>query len=301
MDKALPHIPFLNTGIVTALVGAAIFGIYPTAARAVYADGGSVSLMVVATLFCRMLTLVACTRIMRPDEKLFDQKDTRITTFFAGIMQGIGFLCILVAASFIPGGVVITIVFSYGVLLLFISAYFGDLQLNFVNLGASFTALAGLACVMKFGDIDPAHMTGYLFAGAACLCIMGALYLYGQLSLKVSPMKLGAESFIIAFVVALPVLVWQAPELPQTRYGFGMMAVCCLAVSIGTIAMFYAIRHLGSYRFSMFSKMEPVFATIFGIALIGDDLSPVQYFGIGVVVLSLIALQLFDKQFHKLR
>jgi drug/metabolite transporter (DMT)-like permease len=60
--------------------------------------------------------------------------------------------------------------------------------------------------------------------------------------------------------------------------------------------MFYGIAYLGSYKFSMIMKLEPVFTTIFGIVLVNDVLDNVQYAGIALVLFSLIALQLFDKQ-----
>ena len=56
--------------------------------------------------------------------------------------------------------------------------------------------------------------------------------------------------------------------------------------------MFYAISLLGSFDYSLLSKIEPVFTALFSFLLLGEILKPLQYLGMVIVLGSLAMYQI---------
>ncbi|HCK32208.1 MAG: hypothetical protein CMH32_06450 [Micavibrio sp.] len=282
-------------GILICLISAVIFGLYPSAARGAYIDGANITFVVILTTFCRLLGLysVSLMRGLKPFEKFSDYKVSAV----AGVFQAISIIGILGGAFFLPGAVVIIIMFTYSLMLLFFSAYRGDLKLNIANILSTLTALAGLALVLRIGTHDDSYpLIGILLAFMAAIATFSRSYIYGQQSKNRSPLVIGAESFSVAFVLLLFLILWQWPVMPNNFSGLTMAMLSALSLTIGSFGMFYGIAYIGAYKFSMIMKLEPVFTTIFGIILVGDVLNSSQYTGIALVLISLISLQLFDKQ-----
>jgi drug/metabolite transporter (DMT)-like permease len=59
--------------------------------------------------------------------------------------------------------------------------------------------------------------------------------------------------------------------------------------------MFFGLALIGSFRWSLFSKVEPIFTSLFAVWFIHEHLSPHQYFGIAIVIGSLITFSLFEQ------
>jgi drug/metabolite transporter (DMT)-like permease len=64
-----------------------------------------------------------------------------------------------------------------------------------------------------------------------------------------------------------------------------------LSLASATIVMFYAIRLLGSFQYSLMVKAEPVFTALLSALLAGEILTVSQYLGMALVIVSLIGYQ----------
>ncbi len=283
------------TGILICLGAAVIFGLYPPAARGVYQDGGNIVFVILVTTFCRFagLYLFALLKNLKPFDSFTEYK----TSLYAGIFQALSIIGILGGSFFMPGAVVIIIMFTYSLMLLLFSAWRREITLNAVNILSTLAALAGLGMVLNIGQHGIAYpLIGIALAFMAAIATFARSYIFGQQSKSRHPIVTGVETFFVAFMLLLLLLLWDMPVLPETQSGYLMMAVCALALTVGSFGMFYGIAYLGAYKFSMIMKLEPVFTTLFGIMLIGDFLTTGQYIGIAIILFSLFSLQLFDKQ-----
>ncbi|MEM6812385.1 MAG: DMT family transporter [Pseudomonadota bacterium] len=282
-------------GILATISAAIIFGVYPPAAKAAYQEGANIIFIVLITTICRMAALNIAVLIKR--HKIFKRKEDYKFTVLAGVCQALSVIGIFGASYYLPGAVVIIIMFTYSLMLLAFSAFKNEIKLNVVNIGTTIFALIGLGLVLKvyeYSNIQ--NIIGISLAFMAALTTFARTYIYGQQGRKRNPLTVGAESFIVASLCVLLLMFWEMPEIPSSQFGITMTALCVAASVLGTFGMFYGVAMLGPYHFSMLMKLEPVFTTIFGILLIGDLLSLSQYFGIAVVLISLISLQLFDRQ-----
>ena len=105
-------------GIFVTLATAVAFGAYPPATRAVYADGGNAVFILLVTTFARALALyLFCVLLHKPIFKT--KKDTKIA-IIGGFFQALSVLGIFSALTYLPGAVVIIIVFTHTLMLLFL-------------------------------------------------------------------------------------------------------------------------------------------------------------------------------------
>lgn len=283
------------TGIIICLISAMISGLYPPAARAVYLDGGNITFVVLATTFFRMVGF--CIFASIKNEKIFQNLEECKTSIYAGFLQALSIIGILGGAYFLPGAVVVIIMFTYSLMLLLFSAWRGEMKLNLSNSLSTIAALLGLALVLNISENNTSYpIVGVLLSFMAAFATFGRIYIFGQQSKSRHPFVTGSEAFIVAFGVLSLLIFWDTPQLPETSFGIIMIIATSLSLAISSFGMFYGIAYLGPYKFSMIMKLEPVFTTLFGIILISDVLNTGQYIGIAIIVISLISLQVFDKQ-----
>ena len=283
-------------GILICVISAVIFGLYPPASRGAYQDGANITFVILVTTFCRFAGLYALAFMKK--KKIFQDFHEYKTSLYAGIFQALSIIGILGGAFFMPGAVVIIIMFSYSLMLLFFSAWRKEMKLNIANITSTLTALLGLGMVLNIGSDGFSYpLIGIALAFMAAVATFARTYIFGQQSKKARhPLVTGTETFAVASFLLLLLLFWELPEIPQSSFGGLMTATAALSLTLGSFGMFYGISYLGSYKFSMIMKLEPIFTTLFGIVLIGDVLAIPQYAGIVLVLASLISLQLFDRQ-----
>jgi drug/metabolite transporter (DMT)-like permease len=64
----------------------------------------------------------------------------------------------------------------------------------------------------------------------------------------------------------------------------GRLAVASASLTLGSFCRCYGISLLGSSRWSLFVKLEPVFTSLFSLRLLLEILKLGQYMGIAVVI-----------------
>lgn len=297
----MQNIAFFQTkeekiGTILCILCAIIFGLYPPAAKAAYENGANITFVVIFTTLVRFFALFAFA--IYNNQQLFQTKKDRKLGLWGGLFQAISVIGILGGTYFIPGSIVIIIMFSYSLMLLFFSSYRGRYQLNIANLTLTVTALIGLALILDVFSASSYNLNsiGIGLALLAAFATFIRIYVYGMHDKDKSPAVTGAEAFLVASILLLFLCLWQFPVFPENIFGWLMVSASALSLAIGTFGIFYGVAMLGSYRFSMITKLEPLFTALFGFLLLGEILNPFQYLGMSIVIVSLLALQLLDKQ-----
>ncbi|MDP9196156.1 MAG: DMT family transporter [Pseudomonadota bacterium] len=277
-------------GILLAFLSAVVFGVSPSTARAVYADGGNAILVIVVTTAARALGLcMLCLGLQKP---LFRSRTDTRTAMSGGFFQAISLSSVFVALIFLPGPLVIIIMFTHTLMLLFFMAWRGEVRLDALALLTTFAALGGLSLVLDVWHVDQRlNLTGVALSFLAAIAMGSRLYIYGRLTKSRDPAVVGAEAFIFAALFVLLLMFFKAPAYPASTEGWLWLAAGSLSLVLGTIGMFYSIALLGAFNYSLLLKMEPMFTALFAVLLIGEYLSPLQYTGMAIVIASLMAYQ----------
>ena len=284
-----------KAGIFWAFLAALVFGVYPPAARAAYADGANAVFVVLVTTFVRTALMAGyCLATHRP---LFRTGATRLAALKGGIAQSISVIGIITGLTFMQGPLVIIIVFSYPLMLLLFMAWKKEISLDVPKLACTVTAFLGLAIALDiFFAATKINWVGVGLVFMAALATVYRMYVYGRETKNRDPAIVGAENFLVACLVVLFLMLWQMPHAPASLAGLGWTLLGGVTLGFGTFAMLYAIGHIGAFRAGLLSKMEPLFTALFSAALIGEYLIPRQYIGIGLVLLSLLGYQLWDSR-----
>ena len=282
-----------SLGIFVALLASVFFGAYPPLARASYAAGANVGLVVLATTFGRALLLLfyACARGYRLKQIFRFSK----AAAFSGFMQAVSIFGIIASLKFIPGPISITIIFSHTLMLLVIMRFKGELVVTPLLAGVTLVALLGIALVVDiFSNMEGINITGVVLAGIAAVATATRVYSFGK-QVKTTPDSIvGAQVFAYASLFSLLVLFWQTPVLPTSFAGFTSLALCVASLGIGSICFFYGISLIGSFKFSLFTKLEPLFTCLYSYLILSETLHASQYLGIALVLGSLVLYQLVE-------
>lgn len=278
-----------------AVCAAASFGLYPSAAKLAYADGANQSFLIITTTFARAGALLLAALLEK--RTLLEIYKKSGEAIWSGFLQAVSIFGIIASLLYIPGPVMITIIFTHTIMLLFLMAYKGEIRLTWLALGSTLAALVGIGLVVKVhSHFAGVHKGGLLLAFIGAIATTSRFYSFGNQVKETAPSVVGARSFAYAALFTLLLAFIQTPAAPQSPTGLYWVGACCLSLSLGSVVTFYAMSLIGSFRLSLTMKLEPIFTSMYAILLMHEILDPLQYFGIGLVVSSLLVFQYFDSR-----
>jgi len=292
-SKARPDTT-IALGTALTIFSAVSFGLYPAATRAIYADGGNASFVILAATFARAISLsLFC--VVTGKKFLSTREDIRLGAT-GGLFQALSSLGIISALVYLPGPVMIIILFSHTLMLLVYMALKKEITADVPTVITTLSALLGLSFVLNLWSIDLTYsLIGISLALVGAIATASRVYVYGKQTTTKNPAVVGAENFLMAALFVCPIVFFSLPALPSTMEGYFYTVAACLSLIAGTFAMFYGISMIGAFRFSLFLKLEPVFTTIFSILIVNEVLQWQQYAGIALVIGSLVTYQTYDK------
>ncbi|MES2208533.1 MAG: DMT family transporter [Pseudomonadota bacterium] len=277
-------------GLFLAITAAVLFGIVPCAVRAVYADGGNAIFMMIVSIWARALGLLGYCIVM--NKPMFQTREDCQQAVVGGVMQAFSSCGVMTALIFMPATLVIMVLMTHSLMLLFFLVWKGEVKLDAMTLITIIAALLGLSLVLDIWHKQPIeNLWGIGIAFAAACAIVVRMYVYGKQTLERNPAVVGAENFLVAAIITLLVLVFKAPHLPNSITSYAWVALGCIATALATFMMFYGISLLGSFTWSLYSKLEPIFTALFSAWFIHEILKPHQYGGMLIVVTSLVVYQ----------
>jgi drug/metabolite transporter (DMT)-like permease len=225
--------------------------------------------------------------------RLFKSLDDIKAGMQNGIFQTASIVGILGGMVFLPGPVVITIIFSYTTLLYLYLVFKKEEKLDFVTLLSVIAAFVGLGLVVginnKLADLSYIGLGLSVFAALAAATRM---YRYGEVLKHSDPAVIGAQTFVFVLIFSCFLFFYQVPVWPVSFQGWLWAGLAAFSLSLGTFGMFYGIKLIGSFKFAFFIKLEPIFGAVFSFLLIGETLNVVQYAGMAIVILSLCVYQI---------
>jgi len=280
----------IRNGVIISLLCAIAYGIYPPASQKAYADGANSIFVIIVSTFCRAFIMAIMCWATR--QSLLPRRTDIRPILTGGFFQSLSIFGIIASLEYIPGPIMITIVFTHTIMLLFFMAFRGEAKLSTLAVTTTLCALFGIALVVDvFGNFGGLNLIGVGLAFMAALATTSRLYVYGQQVKSTSPPVLGTQVFSVAFIFILVLPFFRTPTLPHSLAGFGWLGLSSLSLSLGTLGMFYGISMLGSFRYSLLLKLEPVCTAIFSILILGEVLAMRQYVGMALVIVSLGAFQ----------
>jgi drug/metabolite transporter (DMT)-like permease len=154
--------------------------------------------------------------------------------------------------------------------------------------------LVGLVGV---GVLAGVHPEGGWWGVAGTLAVVVASVSYAagslwsqQLVERTSGLTLATTTMIGAFVVLLPLGVWQLPgSVPGWKETGSVIALAVIGTAVSQIILYRALRSDGAARVSLVTYLLPVTALFYGVVLLGEPLTWQELAGM-VLILGGVAL-----------
>ena len=273
-----------------------LYGIYPCFVKLSYQEGAKASAVLIIASFVRALF---CLLSLNKDQRMqiFAER-SRNVSLKGGIFQFISTFSIILSLKYLSPPVMITTFSSYTFMFMIYLVLKKELRISLQLVLSLIVLIFGISLVVGFWNQEN-HLTyqGILLVLLAGFVTIKRLYLFGKEVKKEDPNLVGARIYLVLFMLTpLSLFISDFGDLNYRSISYIVFAGSTLGLS--SILMLYAIRDLGSFRFSIVTKTEPVFTAIIAAIFLGDILDPSNYVGIFITVFSIAYYQFYE---HKNR
>ncbi|MGQ9731785.1 MAG: DMT family transporter [Candidatus Zipacnadales bacterium] len=156
-------------------------------------------------------------------------------------------------------------------------------RIDHVFVGAIAMSLAGLVLLTGVQGTPPT--LGDLLTLGCALCFGLQIALLDRYAGRHDPVPLTATQLLAAAAIfGLLSYLFTPPRVPSAPVAQAVVLTGLLATSGGFTVQTAAQRHLPAVRVALILSLEPVFATLFGRWMAGDQLAPLQWLGAGLMV-----------------
>ncbi|CAA9249789.1 MAG: hypothetical protein AVDCRST_MAG08-2060 [uncultured Acetobacteraceae bacterium] len=276
-------------GIALVLASAASLAAAPTAAKLALDSGGN-TLTVVALRSAIGAALMGL--LLAGSRQRFGVgRATLMRCLYAGLFYAVTTYGFIGSVAYIPVSVAVPILFTHPIIVAVLSHWRGGERLTRRKLALALAALAGIALVLgpESGNLDPVGI-GLAALAAAAASGMILFAARAQEAATNTQANFHMTAVAVAALVAATV-AGDAWSFPSGAVGWLGLAGAGVGITVGFLAFFAAFRHIGPVRATMLGTVEPLFSTLFAVAVLDERLGPWQWSG---VVLVVVALGLFE-------
>ena len=273
-------------GRLLSLLAAIVLGLNTTFARLAY-DAGSNPVTVLGSryLACALTIGIAVILLGRPTDI---PRGSRLSTLRVTAIWFLGPTCYLSSVVFIPVGLAALLFYTFPLIVAAISHFQEGARLGPIRVGAFLLAFTGLVIALSpsLSDLDWRGITlASLAAVTTAVTFILSRRLVTELGVFTFTMYMSAGSVFLIMVV---ILLIGGITLPQNTSGWTGLSGAAFGFAVGILAMFTAIKHVGSAATAMLLNLEPLISILAAAIVLGERLTMLQFVGAIMVVSALI-------------
>ncbi len=278
-------------GITLVIVSSICFAVVPNSAKMALDDGASLFFLLMARFIIGAVLLLPIMVLTKSSMVVTRQ---HIPKVMVTSVMALGLLVATYhAVDFIDIGLVLLILYSFPIGVALLAQIKGREKLSRARWLCMVMVLVGLAVMIYDGQGD-INSYGILVSVLGLICFVFFIETSSDLV-----MVLGAKTlnfYISLFGLAVMIGVWLMPEFMR----FGLMTSEFIppetpigAMSVGLNGVFYIVswvlffegaRIVGATRASLMACVEPLFAALLALAVLGQHLSAVEWAGFFIVL-----------------
>ncbi|MDB0031678.1 DMT family transporter [Alphaproteobacteria bacterium] len=214
--------------------------------------------------------------------------------FIRGIIHTLGFLFVLMGVLKLPLSVVYPVLFSSPLMLLIMSHFFLNENINIIRISAIILGFFGvLVSAEPFGSNVVSIMGIFLvFVGAFCIALTNLITRkYSALSSSFSASFFSMVISVIAFLFAM-----KFSFVPMTFEDLMLSMFGGIIAGLGISSIVYGSRMLPASIYGMTSYFQLIYGVVFGWFIFQQLPTTFNYIGIILVFSAGVILFTFDKQ-----
>lgn len=290
-------------GVLCALLAAAGYAFFPIFTKLLYQYSSFGALDIAGWRFMIAVPLiwgvvVVRARFSTEGAQAMQDRLPRVRLMILGFMLSTGALAAFYGLSLIETGMYVILFRTYPVMVLIFSAMLGEalpprawLVLVLVLAGVSLMVLDPSQVDVTF---NTARWVGVGVAFYNAFVI--AWYNIGQQRvIRGHSAKIRASAWTLtgALFTLVPLMLWKGLQPIPNWQTFGAeLGLALVSTVIPLIAIYEGISRLGASRFVLIGSVEPMLALLLAWLLFGEILTPIQLLGGGLILLSVVMLEL---------
>ena len=273
-------------GRLLGLLAAIVLGLNTTFARLAY-DAGSNPVTVLGSRFlaCTLVIGIAVVLLGRPT---VIPRGSRLPTLSVTAIWFIGPTCYLWSVVFLPVGLAALLFYTFPLIVAAISHFQEGARLGPMRVGAFLLAFTGLVIALSpsLSELDWRGITlAFLAAVSTAVTFILSRRLVSELGVFTFTLYMSAGSVVLIMGV---ILLVGGIALPQNTIGWTGLSGAAFGFVVGILAMFTAIKHVGSAAAAMLLNLEPLISILAAALVLGERLTMLQFTGAIMVVSALI-------------
>ena len=261
----------------------------PTTAKLAYLDGSNVLTVAIARGLIAMVLLTLIASILRLGMRM--PRELLRSSLIAGAGQACFVYGIYAAIQTINISLALLILYLYPTILAIHQHRLGTIRVRPIQWACALAACAGLALILGVG-FEQINLVGIALAVMAMLATVVItvtnVRVTAELGSLVSNLYMSLWSLLV-FLLLL--LLFGEVALPQSSFGWSVLAGNGVAYCIAWVSFFAGARILGATRASMLTLVEPPAAALGAWILFSETYSSVQWVGFCVVLVALFAFE----------
>jgi drug/metabolite transporter (DMT)-like permease len=292
MSAPSPPGPGAETrAVAAAALGSSLVGSVPYFAIGLYHGGMDVASVLLGRYSIALLVLIPLAIWTSPGLRA-EWRAAGRGLFLNGLVLGVAqTYTYFRAVESVPSSVVITVFFVYPMIMLAIDRYLFSIPVRWSSIAAVSLIFTGAMLAgwpsLGFGSADPVGIFCVLATPFVYSAYVAIAYRYTR---QATPF-VGASAIYLGIGLGYAVVaMFHGLKLPaDARAWQSLLAIAIVGGVIPVVSFSYALPRLSGARYSIIVSLELVTVVTIGVLLLGEKLSAIQFAGIGLVAVGIIA------------
>lgn len=284
-------------GIALVLFGSASMAFVPTFAKLALNDGASLMTVITVRGLIGAVIMVIVMAIIGQGYRA--RRAILILCLLSGLCYTAMSYGFVGAVVYIPVSLMLLIFFIHPIIVAVVHHYRGETSLSTNKIALILVVFVGLGFALG-PDLSALSPIGI------ALALLAAVSATGMILLNARAQKEVGSTLITFYMTMVTVVIFSLYTgvtgdwvLPTTPIGWVGLMGTGLGLGFGLLAYFAAFRHIGPVRSSVISTVEPLFGSLFAVAVLGEALGFWQWFGVLTVVTALVVFEIPERGFRQ--
>ena len=290
----MQYVPPKFLGIMLVIISSICFAFVPNSAKMALDEGTSLSFLLVSRYAIGVALLLPImfltkTRLAIPNG--LAPKITKASVLALGLIWATYH-----AVEFLDVGLVLVILYSFPIGVALISHFKREIVINFQQIACMLLLLFGL-WTMIYEEGVSVNLYGLVISFAGLICFIFFIVSASEIADKIGSTVVNFYICLIGLSVLLAVIILHSGitmSVPTTHKGILAIASNGGFFILSWVLYFKGAKLIGATRASFLACLEPLFAALLAIFLLGQLLSIKEWVGFIVILLSVLIFEILS-------
>ena len=277
-------------GLVLVVLSAICYAANSTSSVVAYSGGATPLSMVSFRVTFTVIALYALLRLMSVS-LVMTPRDRNISLAL-GILLAVYSYCLMEAFDRLPVALAVLTFYLYPLFIGITTYVIGQDRLSRALIIGLIAAFVGLAVALDVTG-ESLDTLGIALAATAAATFTAVAIIAAPIVKRHGdprPLVLYSHATCAVIMIATSLIVWEFP-LPTTTKTLIAFVAVPVFYTVAAVAFFAAVTRIGTVRTGLVMNLEPIAAMVFGFAILGQILTPIQMAGGALVITAATAVK----------